>query len=476
MFLLVKKAMFLTSIKTRILAIILSMGVVSVVGFEQLFVLDNQYHTVMLCFMLNIVLAVLLSIILFKRILYPIRQLMGMAEDFKDGTLHERIEFDEKDELSLLGKSFVDMADEVELLHTDMRDRDALNRVYTSTVVMLSASDDQEMALAEVLATISMHIPVSASAVCLYAHANEKLCLAAVHAMSDEEEIQSDFLTYVLEELQLLSDTMSMKYLIDSEFFLDGETESSQPKYTAMLPVLYRQERQGVLVLALERELNTTQLDFLHKLVGDMGIFLKDIERYKHLEMLNIELEKHRKQLQQERDAAVEDSITDSLTRIYNRGYFDLSCKGFLQHARRNHEPLSLLLIDIDFFKAVNDTFGHPCGDAVLIRVAQVMKNALRETDFVARYGGEEFICVLPHANMLQAHQAAEKLRFAVASELFDEMDGKSVTVSIGLSALKDNDSDLQAMVERADKSLYRAKETGRNRIVCDDELDKHSA
>jgi len=467
--------MFFTSIKVRILAIILSMGLVSIVGFGQLSVLDDPHHTVMFCFMLNIILAALLGMILFKKILRPIRQLMSMAEDFKDGTLYHRIEFDDKDELSLLGKSFINMADEVELLHADMQDRDVLNRVYASTVVMLSASDDQEMALAEVLATISMHIPVSASAVCLHSDVNKKLCLAAVHAMSDEESIQRDFLTYVSKELELLSDTMSMKYITDAEFFLDGDVEPTQSEYVVILPVLYRQERQGVLVLALERELTSIQLDFLHKLVGDMGIFLKDIERYKHLKMLNVELEKHREQLQQERDLAVEDSITDGLTRIYNRGYFELSRKGFIQNARRSHDPLSLLLIDIDFFKAVNDTFGHPCGDAVLIRVAQVMKKALRETDFVARYGGEEFICVLPHANMLQAYQAAEKLRLEVASECFDEMNGKSITISIGLSTLRDKDSDLQFMVERADKSLYYAKETGRNRVVCDDELGKTS-
>jgi len=109
----------------------------------------------------------------------------------------------------------------------------------------------------------------------------------------------------------------------------------------------------------------------------------------------------------------------------------------------------------------------------VLVRVAQVMKKSLRETDFVARYGGEEFICVLPHANVVQARQAAEKLREAIAVECFDEMNGKSVTVSIGLSALKDDDAELQSMVDRADKALYHAKETGRNRVVCDAKLDK---
>ncbi len=464
--------MFFTSIKARILAIILAMGLVSIVGFGQLSILNDQHYTVMLCFMLNVVLAALLAILLFKRILYPIRQLTRMADDFKDGVLNERLEFNEKDELGVLGCHFIEMADNVGMLNKDLVERDALNHAYGSTVAMLSASNDRKMALSEVLAMLSMHLPVFAGAVCLYEPEGKNLFLTAVHGMNDDAEAQKGFLKYISEELESLGHTMSLKYLSDVEFFLDGNTDTMQPEYTVMLPMLYRQEKLGVLVLALRQELSHSQLDFLQKIVGDMAIAIKDISRYEQLEMLNTELEKHREQLQQERDDAVEDSITDGLTRIYNRGYFDLNRKGFIQHARRNYEPLSLLLIDIDYFKAVNDTYGHPCGDEVLIRVAQVMKKSLRETDFVARYGGEEFICVLPHANAMQARQAAEKLRVAIESECFDEMNGKSVTISVGLSMLKDDDADLQVMVERADKRLYHAKETGRNRVVYDTKLD----
>jgi len=463
--------MFLTSIKARILAIILSMGLVSIVGFGQLSVLEDQHHTVMLCFMLNIVLAILLGVILFTRILRPIRKLMRIADDFKDGELNQHHEFIEKDEFGILGSEFIDMANQVESHNKKLLEQAALNRIYAPVVAMLAASNDQEMALSEVLAMMHMHLPVFAGAVCLHGRIDNDLLLAAEHGINDDPAVQKKFLHDVSADFELLDHTMSLKYLEDFKLCLDGENKYTRPEYTVIFPILYRQERLGVLLLALEREFSEPELDFVHKLLLTMAVAINDIERYKQLEMLNTELEKNRKQLQEERDVAVEDSITDGLTRIYNRGYFELSRKGFIQHARRSHEPLSLLLIDIDYFKAVNDTFGHPCGDVVLIRVAQVMKRVLRETDFVARYGGEEFICVLPHANMLQAHQAAEKLRLAIAAECFDEMDGKSVTISIGLSALRDHDSDLQAMVERADKSLYQAKETGRNRVVCDDEF-----
>ncbi|MDQ6955908.1 MAG: diguanylate cyclase [Mariprofundaceae bacterium] len=449
------------------------MGLVSIVGFGQLSILDDRHYTVMICFMLNIILAVLLTLLLFKRILHPIRQLMRMADDFKSGILHERLEFNKKDELGVLGCHFIEMTEDVEILNKDLLERDALNQAYGSAVAMLSASNDREMALSEVLAMLSMHLPVFAGAVCLHEPEAKSLFLTAVHGMNDDAKAQKVFLKHVSEELESLGHMMSLKYLSDVEFVLDGKTDAMKPEYAVMFPVLYRQEKVGALVLALHQELSPAQLDFLQKLVGDMAVAIKDISRYEHLKMLNTELEKHREKLQQERDDAVEDSITDGLTRIYNRGYFDLSRKGFIQHARRNYEPLSLLLIDIDYFKAVNDTYGHPCGDEVLIRIAQVMKKSLRETDFVARYGGEEFVCVLPHASVLQARQAAEKLRVAVASQHFDGMNGKSVTISVGLSALKDDDSDLQAMVERADKSLYHAKEIGRNCVVCDDEIGK---
>ncbi|MBN4061416.1 diguanylate cyclase [bacterium AH-315-G11] len=450
------------------------MVLVSVVGFGQLSILrDNQHYLVMFCFMLNIVLASLLAMLLFKRILYPIRQLMRMTGDFKDGVLNERLVFHEKDELGVLGCRFIEMAENVEALNKNLLERDALNHTYASAVAILSASNDREMALSEVLALISMHLPVFAGAVCLYSAEKNQISLTAVHGMNDDAVAQKIFLTHVSEELESLAYMIGLKHLSDVEVLLEGETSTMQPKYAMMFPMLYRQEKLGALVLALDEEASHAQLDFLQKIAGDMAIAMNDISRYEQLEMLNGELEKHREQLQQERDNAVEDSITDGLTRIYNRGYFDLSRKGFIQHARRNYEPLSLLLIDIDYFKAVNDTYGHPCGDVVLVRIAQVIKKSLRETDFVARYGGEEFVCVLPHANVLQAQQAAEKLRLAIASEYFKEMNGKSVTISIGLSALRDDDKELQSMVERADKALYHAKETGRNRIVCDAELDK---
>jgi len=466
--------MFFTSIKARVLAIILSMGLVSIVGFGQLSVLkDNHHHLVMLCFMMNIVLAALLAALLFKRILHPIRQLVKMADDFKDGVLDERLAFNGKDEFGVLGCHFIEMTENVEALNKNLLERDALNHAYGSAVAMLSASNDREMALSEVLALMSMHLPVFAGTVCLHAaEGGKELLLTAVHGMNDDEVAQKVFLEYVSDELESLGHMMSLKYLSDVEFLLEGKTTAMRPEYAVMLPMLYRQEKLGVLVLALDQELSHPQLNFLQKIVGDMAIAMKDISRYEQLEMLNCELEKNRKQLQQERDDAVEDSITDGLTRIYNRGYFDLSRKGFVQHARRNYEPLSLLLIDIDYFKAVNDIYGHPCGDTVLIRIAQMMKKSLRETDFVARYGGEEFICVLPHANAMQACQAAEKLRIGIASEYFEEMNGKSVTISVGVSALRDEDVELQVMVERADKSLYHAKETGRNRVVCDMKLD----
>ena len=443
------------------------------VGFGQLSVLkDDHHHMVMLCFVLNIFLAVLLAILLFKRILHPIRQLMHMADDFKDGILHERLEFNKKDELGVLGCDFIEMTEHVEALNKDLLERDALNQAYGSTVAMLSASNDREMALSEVLAMLSIHLPVFAGAVCLYGPEGKNLFLTAVHGMNDDAAAQREFLACMSEELESLGYMTNLKYLSDVEFLLEGETSVVQPEYAVMLPMLYRQEKLGVLVLALHQELSQPQLDFLQKIVGDMAIAIKDISRYEQLEMLNCELEKNSKQLQQERDDAVEDSITDGLTCIYNRGYFDLSSNGLLKNARRNNQPLALILIDIDFFKTVNDTYGHPCGDAVLIRVAEMMKKSLRETDFVARYGGEEFVCVLTNADAKQAEISAEKLRLVVAAETFTQMGDKSVTISVGLSMLKDDDEDLQAMVERADKALYHAKETGRNRVVSDAELD----
>lgn len=134
------------------------------------------------------------------------------------------------------------------------------------------------------------------------------------------------------------------------------------------------------------------------------------------------------------------------------------------------------MLLDIDFFKKVNDTWGHQNGDIVLKHLARLLVDTLRQTDLVARFGGEEFVLLLPHTTQTDARMLAERLRRTVEQTPVlittsgNDYQELRVTISIGLSCIQQKDDSCCDMLERADKALYQAKQTGRNRVIaCDD-------
>lgn len=160
-----------------------------------------------------------------------------------------------------------------------------------------------------------------------------------------------------------------------------------------------------------------------------------------------------------------ETSQRDGLTGLYNRHYFDEQISSEVACARRFERPLSLLLIDVDFFKKINDTYGHQGGDQVLRIVAFKLLKMLRPSDTLARYGGEEFALILPHLDKQESITVAERLRRIIEKEiiLVDEKEIK-ITVSIGVSAFAKGDSPAQ-LIKDADGALYLAKREGRNRV-----------
>jgi diguanylate cyclase len=175
--------------------------------------------------------------------------------------------------------------------------------------------------------------------------------------------------------------------------------------------------------------------------------------------------------LQQSLEAIRAESLTDPLTGLGNRKYFDRSIEAAVQNALANGEPLSLLMFDIDHFKSFNDSYGHLTGDQVLRLVGMSLKQTIKGQDITARYGGEEFAVVLPNTALRQALTVADHIRRAVmAKELKKKSTGEilgRVTISVGVSMLKPGD-DTDSLIERADACLYAAKRNGRNRVICE--------
>ncbi len=159
----------------------------------------------------------------------------------------------------------------------------------------------------------------------------------------------------------------------------------------------------------------------------------------------------------------------DYLTGLYNRRFFMERFVEELAWSKRYHEPLSVFMLDIDYFKKVNDTYGHECGDEILKQIAKTLTSSLRTEDIVARYGGEEFIVLLSNTNADGAITAAEKLRSAVEQRDFCYTDiHLRLTISIGVTTAYDRGGELSIddIIGRADNALYAAKKGSRNRVV----------
>ncbi|HVH46162.1 MAG TPA: diguanylate cyclase [Labilithrix sp.] len=167
--------------------------------------------------------------------------------------------------------------------------------------------------------------------------------------------------------------------------------------------------------------------------------------------------------------SALEYSAHDALTGLFNRRYFERRLREESAHAKRHKRPFSIVVVDLDHFKLVNDTYGHEDGDRVLCHVAELIGGALREDDIACRYGGEEFVVLLRATSGPAARVVANRVRAAVAGTgiaLCPKDEERHVTLSGGVAAADErNNYDVDGIVDRADKALYRAKRAGRNRV-----------
>lgn len=160
-------------------------------------------------------------------------------------------------------------------------------------------------------------------------------------------------------------------------------------------------------------------------------------------------------------------TITDGLTNLRARRYFQIRLAEMVKESERYRRALSLVMMDIDHFKRINDTYGHPIGDVVLRNVSKIVRATIRETDVAARYGGEEFAVILPETDQIGAAELAERLRRCVEESVSRLRDGQSlqVTISAGIATMPKDASSRDDLIQKADEALYRAKTEGRNRV-----------
>lgn len=222
-----------------------------------------------------------------------------------------------------------------------------------------------------------------------------------------------------------------------------GLEQGGHPQHALVVPI----QRSGQLMGAMElyltawRELNEDQADLLNGVASQAAIAIRHAQLF---------------------EAQEENALTDELTKLPNRRALAQRFLQEMQRARRHRTALAFLMIDLDHFKQVNDTYGHLNGDAVLSELASILSTGLRESDICARYGGEEFALILPETTIDGARTLAERIRAKVAAATFPG--GLKLTISVGVAAT-DEPSLYTQLTDRADQALYAAKQGGRNQV-----------
>ncbi len=219
-------------------------------------------------------------------------------------------------------------------------------------------------------------------------------------------------------------------------------------KSLLVLPLLCADEPVGTLTLVAraEKRFGKDVREMLSVIANQVAVSLENGFLYRKMETM---------------------ATTDGLTGLTNHRTFQQKFGEMLERAERHNHKLAVLLCDVDFFKKVNDGYGHPVGDEVLRRVARVLADVPRKIDISARYGGEEFAVLLDNVDVVQARAVAERIRIEISKVVVETEKGPlSVTESIGVAAFPDDGRDRATLIERADLALYHAKHTGRNRVV----------
>ena len=207
--------------------------------------------------------------------------------------------------------------------------------------------------------------------------------------------------------------------------------------------------------------------------LGINDYLIRPIDKNELLARVRTQIRKKRytERLRDNVQMSIEAAITDALTTLHNRRYMETHLTSLVEQAHARGKPLTVLVLDIDFFKSVNDTHGHDAGDDVLREFALRLKKSIRGIDLACRFGGEEFVVVMPDTDMAVATMVAERLRRRIAAEPFAILKGErkvEVTISVGLAALGGAQDGAADVLKRADQALYRAKRDGRNRVVAD--------
>jgi diguanylate cyclase (GGDEF)-like protein len=434
------------------------LGEVSALGERDMFVmawtpyaeiqgLERQIIGALLGLLLLAVIATaILAFVLARLIARPLEELTEGARAIAGGRFDHRIPVRSKDEVGQLALSFNEMSDQLNTTITDLESsRDQLQRTVDRVGATLRSTHDMGQILDSILSTASDAVLADAGCLWLFTGTRDELYPALSRGV-DQEALDR---LRVGEGVAGIAAERGITVKLPAEG--GGPKHSrNEPRFPVTLAVPLYSAQRVTGVIALYREggvpFDQKDLDTVVFLAEQGGVAIENVLLHEDAQRL---------------------SLTDGLTGVWNRRYLQMQFRQTLASANRFDRPFSVLMLDLDNFKDVNDTFGHQRGDAILIEFSQRAGAALREIDTFVRYGGEEFVCLLAETDISGARTTAEKIRQTIAGDPFTAVgeDPVSVTVSIGVACYPLHGSGYQSLIEAADQALYRAKEDGRDRV-----------
>jgi len=247
------------------------------------------------------------------------------------------------------------------------------------------------------------------------------------------------------------------EYCFQYENFELTQIQNQQENFTIKKSFINEEKKEvGEIFLFMDEKLDDKHKKYLDVLFRQLETPLAtSLEK----EIMIRELEMNNKQL-------YEKSIKDSLTNLYNREFMNDFLDQKIKESKRYNIPLSIAMIDIDFFKRINDTYGHIIGDCVLKELANLLLKNFRKSDTVVRYGGEEILVIMPFTTLIEACEKMEEFRKMIENYIFCGKKNIHLTISVGVAQLKEEKNKTE-FIKKADTNLYEAKESGRNRTVC---------
>ncbi len=387
-----------------------------------------------------------LAYLLARLITQPLEELSAGAAAIAEGRFDHRIQVRSKDEVGQLAEAFNDMTDRLgETVSALSSSRDQLRRAIRRVGDTLRSTHDMKQMLSSVLNTTVDAIRADGAVLWMFGSTREEL----YPARGVNVDLDTLGRVKVGEGIVGLVAERSANVLLPQHSGLrPSRAEAGFPVMIA-IPLVSQDRIMGVISVH-RRDPNDVfteeEFDYVVFLGEQAGVAVENVLLHEEAQRL---------------------SITDGLTGVWNRRYFLMQFPQVIAAAQRFQRPFSVLMLDLDSFKTVNDTFGHQRGDAILVEFSKRVDRVIREVDTFARYGGEEFICLLSETDLQGARTTAEKILDAIRSEPFGVPGEQplTITVSIGIASYPVHGETYKALVGAADRALYKAKQLGRDRV-----------